>query len=62
MSPKAFTGVRLDSELLEGLQALRERDGAPVSESIRRAVRAYLEQKRIINKTERKRPSSRKRS
>jgi hypothetical protein len=41
--------------------ALKERDGTPVAESIRRAIRAYLEVRGIIEKTDRKRASTRKR-
>jgi predicted DNA-binding protein len=58
---KRFTGIRIDEELLEGLDALKERDGTPVAESIRRAIRAYLEVRGIIEKTDRKRASTRKR-
>lgn len=39
--------VRLDPELRAGLAALFERDGISPSESIRRAVRAWLKTKHI---------------
>jgi len=59
---KRFTAVRIDEELLEGLERLRERDGATPAESIRRAIRAYLQEKGIdIEKADRKRASTRKR-
>lgn len=35
----------LPPELKEGLELIKERDGAPVAESIRRAIRAWLEEK-----------------
>jgi Ribbon-helix-helix protein, copG family len=55
--------MRIDDELLEGLQQLKDRDGAPVSEQVRRAIRAWLESKGItVRKADRKRASSRKRS
>lgn len=59
---KHFTGIRIDEDLLDGLDALKERDGAAVAESIRRAIRAYLVAQGVIEKAERKRPASRKRS
>ncbi len=42
------------------MDAVRERDGVEPSEQIRRALRAWLEEKGVI-KAERKRPVSRKR-
>lgn len=38
----------MDPDLLEGLERLRERDGTSASESVRRAVRAWLDRKRIL--------------
>jgi predicted DNA-binding protein len=59
---KRFTGIRIDEELLEGLEALKARDGIPAAESIRRAIRMYLESRGIVaKKTERKRVPARKR-
>lgn len=58
---KRFTGIRIDEELLQALEALRERDGVPVAESIRRAIRAYLESRGAIGKADRPRVSPRKR-
>jgi len=37
----------LDRELIDGLATLRERDGATASESVRRALRAWLRQKGV---------------
>lgn len=45
--PLAF---RPDDDLLEAMEALRERDGVPYSEQIRRALRAWLEQKGVLKK------------
>jgi hypothetical protein len=42
--PNQFS-FELLPELREGLQFLKERDGVPVAESIRRAIRAWLEEK-----------------
>jgi metal-responsive CopG/Arc/MetJ family transcriptional regulator len=65
MTPKKFTALRLDEELLEGLREVWERDGVSVSEQIRRAVRTWLKSRGVVvvkpAKSERKRPASRKR-
>jgi hypothetical protein len=54
--------MRIDDELLDGLQALKERDGVPVSEQVRRAIHAWLTAKGIrIAKAERKRAVTRRR-
>jgi hypothetical protein len=51
---------RLDDDLLEGLKAVQVRDGIPPSEQARRAIRAWLEAKRV-GKADRKRVAPRKR-
>jgi hypothetical protein len=63
LSPKRFTAFRIDEELLRGLEELRTRDGTPVSESVRRAIRAYLETKGIrVKEADRPRARTRRRS
>jgi hypothetical protein len=62
MTPLKPTNFRLESELLEGLRLVRERDGIAVSEQVRRAVRAWLESKGVSVKPERKRGGTRRRS
>ena len=42
-----MTSLELPAELKAGLDAVRERDGVPNSEQIRRAIRAWLEAKGI---------------
>jgi Arc/MetJ-type ribon-helix-helix transcriptional regulator len=42
-----MTSLELPFELREGLRKVKERDGVPVSEQIRRAVRMWLDQKGI---------------
>jgi predicted DNA-binding protein len=63
MTPRTrkLYSVWLDPEHLEGLKALKARDGAPESESVRRALSAYLQEKGVTKKTERKRAVTRKR-
>jgi hypothetical protein len=45
MSPKAMTNFRLEEEMIAALQRIRERDGIPVSEQVRRALRAWIDEK-----------------
>jgi hypothetical protein len=51
MSPdlKATT-FRLEPELLEGLHAVKVRDGIPVTEQVRRALYAWLKERGIGEK------------
>lgn len=51
---------RIDDDLLEAMQLLQERDGIPISEQMRRALRLWLESKGVM-KAERKRAVTRKR-
>lgn len=43
MTPRKIVTFRLDEDLLDGLQAVWERDGVSVPEQVRRAVQAWLE-------------------
>jgi hypothetical protein len=61
VTPLRSTNFRLESELLEGLQAVRDRDGISVSEQVRRAIAVWLKQKGVTIKAERKRAVTRKR-
>lgn len=58
---KKQTAFRIEPEILEGLQVVKERDGVPVSEQVRRALGAWLESKGVNVKSERKRAVTRKR-
>jgi hypothetical protein len=46
---KKMMSIRLDVELQEGLRKVCERDGIPVTEQLRRAVRAWLKEKRVMS-------------
>ena len=59
-TPRRVTTFRIDADLLDGLQEVWVRDGVAVSEQVRRAIRAWLEQKGVV-KAQRKR-STRRRS
>lgn len=62
MTPvRKVTTFRIDDDLLMAMQVLQERDGIPLSEQIRRALRPWLEEKGVI-KSDRKRAQTRKRS
>jgi hypothetical protein len=61
-SAKKQTAFRIEPEILSGLQTVKERDGVPVSEQVRRALRAWLGEKGVgVTKAERKRAATRKR-
>ena len=50
----------IDPDLAAALKTVKERDGVPESEQIRRAVRQWMEQRGVM-KAERKRAVTRKR-
>jgi hypothetical protein len=60
MTPREVASFRLDSELIEGLQAVWERDGVAPSEQVRRAVKMWLESKSVNVKSAPKRVRARK--
>ncbi len=61
MTPKEITNFRIDSELLEALREIRDRDGIGIAEQVRRAIRLWVESKGAAVKAERKRATTRKR-
>ena len=42
MAPRHLAAFRIEHEILKGLQAVKKRDGIPVSEQVRRALRQWL--------------------
>jgi hypothetical protein len=50
-SQKKQTAFRIDPEILAGLQAVKERDGIPLSEQVRRSLRKWLEERGVTLKT-----------
>ena len=60
MTTRKLAAFRLDPEIIDGLQRIKERDGVPVSEQVRRALLAWLQSRGAI-KLERKKASTRKR-
>jgi Arc/MetJ-type ribon-helix-helix transcriptional regulator len=61
VTPRKTTTVRIDEELLDGMQSLKERDGVPVSEQVRRAIQRWLKSKGVTVKAPRKRADTRNR-
>jgi hypothetical protein len=62
MTPLKPATFRLEEEILEGLQDVKERDGLPVTEQVRRALTAWLESRGVkLKKSDRKRAGTRKR-
>jgi hypothetical protein len=59
--PRTLTNFRIDPELLEALREIRQRDGLPIAEQIRRAIRQWVEGRGVV-KAERKRAGTRRRS
>jgi hypothetical protein len=60
-SQKKQTAFRIDPEILAGLQDVKERDGIPLSEQVRRSLRRWLEERGVKIETGRKRAATRKR-
>jgi len=61
MTARRITAFRVDEDLLDGLRRVQERDGVPVPEQVRRAIRTWLESKDVMEKAERKRAVTRRR-
>jgi Ribbon-helix-helix protein, copG family len=61
MATRKLYSFWIDPDLLEGLKALKERVGVNPSETVRRALRAWLEQHEAIVKSGRKRAATRRR-
>ena len=60
--PRQITNFRIDPDLLEALRQIRVRDGLPIAEQIRRAIRAWVEERGVVSKAERKRAGTRQRA
>jgi hypothetical protein len=59
--PRKLTNFLVDPDLLEALRAIREKDGIPIGEQIRRGIKLWLQARGSV-KAERKRAGTRKRS
>ena len=47
MAGRTLAAFRIEPEILKGLQAVKDRDGVPISEQVRRALVAWLRSKRL---------------
>jgi hypothetical protein len=47
MTPLKQTNFRLDEDVLAALQTIKERDGVPIAEQVRRALQAWIESKGV---------------
>jgi hypothetical protein len=52
---------RLETELIDGLEQVKQRDGIGLTEQVRRALHAWLKVKGVSVKSDRKRASTRRR-
>lgn len=55
------TTFRLETEIMDALAEIRDRDGIAVSEQVRRALKQWIDSKDVKVKSDRKRASTRKR-
>ena len=62
MAPRKRYTFFIDADQRAAIAKVKERDGIPESEQIRRAIAGWLEGKGVGVRAERKRPASRKRS
>jgi len=62
MSPKTASTFRLDDELLDALRQIKERDGIPQSEQIRRALVMWLKSKGLKLRTAKRRAQTRRKA
>lgn len=61
-SEKKQTAFRIEPDILDGLQAIKERDGVPISEQVRRALRRWVEEKGVMQKPASRRVSPRRKA
>ena len=62
MSPKQMTAFRLEPDIIDGLNRVKDRDGIPFSVQVDRALRAWLDKKGVTLKAARAASGTRKRS
>jgi hypothetical protein len=62
MSPKTASTFRIDDELLKALRTVKERDGIPITEQVRRALLAWTESKGVQVKSAPRRVSARRKA
>jgi hypothetical protein len=56
MTPKTASTFRIEDELMTALREIKERDGVPISEQVRRALVMWIESKDVKVKAPSRRP------
>lgn len=54
------TTFRLDTDIMDALAVIRDRDGVPVSEQVRRALKDWIDAKNVKRKTPPRRARTRR--
>ena len=62
MSPKQMTAFRLEPDIIDGLNRVKDRDGIPFSVQVDRALRAWLDKKGVTLNAPRAASGTRRRS
>jgi hypothetical protein len=62
MPVRRVATFRVDADLIAAMEALKERDGMPLSEQIRRALRPWLEGKGVMAKADLRHAPTRRKS
>jgi hypothetical protein len=60
VAPRRLYNFRIDEDLDEGLKLVKEQDGIPESEQIRRALRKWLEERGVMKSAPRRALTRRK--
>jgi hypothetical protein len=59
MSPKEPTALRLDTDLLDAMRNVKDRDGIPVTTQVEMAVREWLKKRGILLRKPQRKPRTR---
>jgi len=51
---RKMVSIYLDPDLVAGLELVRARDGVPIAESARRAIRQWLTERKALSATKRR--------
>jgi hypothetical protein len=49
-----MVSIYMDPDLVAGLELVRSRDGVPIAESARRAIRQWLNERKALSTTKRR--------
>lgn len=62
MAPLKQSNFRIEAEILEGLQFVKDRDGLPIAVQVRRALRAWLDSQGVPKKPAPRRAQTRRKA